>query len=249
TGVLNWKEEALIRFASTTICGDSKALERLSPRLHQALREITGDEGACLEQFGIFNAPRSVLVHGPLWLDMPGGRIDFGVLAGPVAVSAVDLEVALKVGCGGNRCLTVENEGVFRELAKFGTGLLLVHTSFPGAATRLLLERLPRDLDCLHFGDSDPAGFDILRDLREKTGRTFRPVCMEFRPVAGSPCLTEGEVKSIERLLATPLMADVHEPLRAMLENGSKGEFEQESIPLARVIECIGRPDKGAIID
>lgn len=247
TGVLNWKDEALIRFASTTLCGDSKTLERLGARLTQALREITLDEEASLERFGISNVPRSVLVHGPLWLDMPGGRIDFGLLDGPVAVSGVDLDAALDVGCGGRLCLTVENEGVFRELAKRGLGLLLVHTSFPGAATRRLFERLPQDLDCLHFGDSDPAGFDILRDLRQKTGRSFRALAMEFRPAsgAGAPRLTDGERKCIERLLLIPQMSDIHDSLHRMLADGSKGDFEQETLPVYKVIERLGQVCSG----
>jgi hypothetical protein len=126
----------------------------------------------------------------------------------------------------------VENESVFLELAKRRTGLLLVQTSFPGAATRLLFERFPADLECRHFGDSDPAGFDVLRDLREKTGRAFRPVAMRFRPMAGAPPLTEDERKVIARLLGSDTVADVHGELRAMLEAGTKGDFEQESVGL-----------------
>lgn len=235
-GVLNWREESLIRYASATLCGDSKYLERTEARLQQALREITQDAEVSLEDFGISDAPRSVLVHGPLSVETSSGRIDIGLFSGPVRVSAIDLERALEISCGGRCCLTVENESVFLELAKRRTGLLLVQTSFPGSATRLLFERLPKDLQCHHFGDTDPSGFDILRDLREKTGRLFKPACMQFRPAAGSPVLTAGEVRCIERLLATQGMSDVREPLRRMLEAGSKGMFEQESVPLDLVI-------------
>jgi hypothetical protein len=42
-----------------------------------------------------------------------------------------------------------------------------------------LLKALPDGLEWWHFGDSDPAGFEILRVLREKTGRDFRPLHME----------------------------------------------------------------------
>ncbi len=231
-GVLNWREESLVRYASAVICRDSKALENLRPRLLAALREITGRAEMSLEDYGISDKPRSVLMHGPLVLELVGGRIDFGVLAGPVAVSAIDLAAAKSVECRANLCLTVENESVFLELAKLRTGLLLVQTSFPGAATRLLFERLPADLECRHFGDSDPAGFDVLRDLREKTGRDFRPLMMAFRPLAGAPALTEEERRVIARLLVCDSMADVHGELRAMLEAGTKGDFEQESLPL-----------------
>lgn len=235
-GVLNWREESLVRYASAVICRDSKALENLRPRLLVALRESTGREEVSLEDFGISDKPRSVLIHGPLVLELADGRMDFGMLAGPVSVSAIDLAAAKSVKCGARLCVTVENESVFLELAKRRTGLLLVQTSFPGAATRLLFERLPSVLECRHFGDSDPAGFEILRDLREKTGRAFRSVSMDFREASKAPWLTEGERRSIERLLMMPLMSDVHDSLRCMLEDGTKGNFEQESVSLERVI-------------
>lgn len=239
-GVLNWREESLVRYASAVICRDSKALENLRPRLLTALREITGREEVSLEDFGISDKPRSVLIHGPLVLESAEGRIDFGVLAGPVSVSAIDLAAAKSVECRARLCLTVENESVFLELAKRRTGLLLVQTSFPGAATRLLFDRLPVDLECRHFGDSDPAGFDVLRDLREKTGREFRPVMMRFQPMAGAPSLTEDERRVIARLLDSDTLADVHGELQAMLEAGTKGDFEQESVGVDGALTLVG---------
>jgi hypothetical protein len=240
-GVLNWQGESLIRYASAVICRDSKALEILRPRMLVALREITRREDVSLEDFGIFDKPRAVLIHGPLVLEWPGGRIDFGLLSGPVAISAIDLAGAKSVECRAPRCVTVENESVFLELAKRRTGVLLVQTSFAGAATRLLFDRLPSGLACHHFGDSDPAGFDVLRDLREKTGRNFRPLMMRFRDRLDAPRLTDDERKVIARLLDSEVLADVHGELQAMLAAGTKGAFEQEEVPLEEVVNEIAR--------
>jgi hypothetical protein len=38
---------------------------------------------------------------------------------------------------------------------------------------------LPAALECHHFGDSDEAGFEILRDLRDRSGRDLQPLHME----------------------------------------------------------------------
>ncbi|HEY1120670.1 MAG TPA: Wadjet anti-phage system protein JetD domain-containing protein [Haloferula sp.] len=240
-GVLNWQGESLIRYASAVICRDSKALENLLANLLIALRGITGREDVSLEDFGIFDKPRSVLVHGPLVLELKDGRVDFGLLSGPVAISAIDLAGARLVECKALRCVTVENESVFLELAKRKTEVLLVHTSFVGAATRLLFERLRPDLGCHHFGDSDPAGFDVLRDLREKTGRDFQPLMMQFRARADAPSLTGDERKVIARLLGSDLVSDVNGELQAMLAAGTKGAFEQEEVPLDDVVREIAR--------
>jgi len=240
SGILNWKDESLIRYASSVICRDSKALQTLSPRLLAALRAITRQETIALEDFGITETPRAVFIHGPLALELAGGRIDFGLLSGPVAISATDLEEARSVESPARLCLTVENESVFLELVKRAPDLLLIQTSFPGAATRLLFERLPADLPCYHFGDSDPAGFDILRDLREKTGREFTPILMRFRNHPKAPELTDTEKREITRLLASPMLADVYGELHAMSQAGTKGNFEQESVPLDEVLKAIG---------
>ncbi len=239
--VLTWPEESLIRYASAVICGDSKRLQTLEARLLSALRAISGDSNASLESFRILQSPRRVLLHGPLMLELPGGTLDLGLLGGPAAISATDLAAATAIRCAGRACLTVENESVFHELAKRNPGILLVHTSFPGAATRHLLRHLPATLPCHHFGDTDPAGFDILRDLREKTRRSFQPLGMQFRPDPTAPPLTASERNTLHRLLAAPTMADVHAELQAMLDHGTKGAFEQESLGhagLHRITAC-----------
>jgi hypothetical protein len=239
--VLTWPGESLVRYASAVICGDSKRLQTLEARLLPALRAITGEANTSLESFRILQTPRRVLLHGPLMLELPGGSLDLGLLGGPAAISAIDLAAASAIHCAGRACLTVENESVFHELAKRNPGILLVHTSFPGAATRHLLRHLPATLPCHHFGDTDPAGFDILRDLREKTRRSIQPLGMHFRPDPTAPPLTASERNTLHRLLAAPGMADVHAELQAMLDHGTKGAFEQESLGhagLHRVTAC-----------
>ena len=239
-GVLNWQEESLIQRASSIIGGDSKQLGRFRLRLVSSLAAITVGEKSSLADFGIVDAPRSAWIHGPLGLRLPGGEMDLGLLAGPAAVSAIDLAACHSLDCRAKICLTIENECVFHELAGKRTGVLLIHTSFPGAATRLLFERLPHDLTCYHFGDSDPAGFAILHDLCERTGRPFRPLMMRFRDCEDSTVLTDGEKKVIGRLLSSPHFSERSlSELREMLKAGVKGAFEQESLPISRILNEI----------
>ncbi|RYD32650.1 MAG: hypothetical protein EOP87_12430, partial [Verrucomicrobiaceae bacterium] len=139
--VLNWQEEALIQRASSRITGDSKGLGRWRAKLEASLEAITSGERPSLSDFGIVDAPRSAWVHGPLELEFAHGRIDLGQLSAPCALSAIDLAAAVSIACRTGVCVTVENECVFHELAAAKTGVLLIHTSFPGAATRLLIER------------------------------------------------------------------------------------------------------------
>ncbi len=190
--LLWWEGESLVRFASCVLCGDSKKLESLSSleregertgqlrgKLGRFLSEITGGQITSLDDLGIVATPRSVLLHGPLKLMSVSGILDLGLLQGPFRLSAVDLDRCTGITTSATRCLTVENETTFYELAKLESGVLLICTSYPGSATVKLLKLLPTSLEFWHFGDSDAAGFDILRVLREKSGKDFRPFLMQ----------------------------------------------------------------------
>jgi hypothetical protein len=179
---------------------------------------------------GLLKTPRFVLIHGPLRLTTRQGVLDLGWLDGPVRLSDTDLTQALEITTSASRCLCVENETTFHELAKLQSGTLLIQSSYPGCGTLALYSRLPAALPCWHFGDSDPAGFDILRDLRSRTGREIRPLHMTYRAREDSPDLSDVERSALARLLADPLLEDVHPVLRSLLEAGSKGCFEQESL-------------------
>jgi hypothetical protein len=190
--LLAWEGESLVRFASCVLCGNSKALEtlalsendgefrgKLRGKLGRLLEEITGGQVRSLDDLGIFPNPRFALIHGLLRLRLDAEWLDFGRLRGAFRVAQYDIDRAEEVVTTASRCLTVENETSFHELAKLRSGELLIQTSYPGSGTLALLKRLPAGLEFWHFGDSDDAGFDILRVLREKSGRDFRPLHME----------------------------------------------------------------------
>lgn len=228
--VLGWQGESLLRFASCLICGSSKRLKQLESALEKTLAQITGGTIKSLKDLGLIENPRRVLLHGPLRLELPGGTLDLGLLTGPVMLSETDIRLASAIHTAALRVLTVENETTFLELAKTNRDTLLIHTSFPGRAVLALLERLPPDTPLHHFGDTDPAGFDILRDLRERSGRAIQPFHMNFRFTDDSETLTRDDLRTLDNLLAHPLMHDCHEQLRAMLNAGRKGDFEQETL-------------------
>ena len=190
--LLAWRGESLARFASCVLCGDSKRLEaqaaierdgefcgQLRGKLGRLLEDITGGQIRTLDDLGIVPNPRSALVHGPLRLQLDGVWLDCGLLHGSFRLAQEDLQRADEVATTARRCLTVENETSFHELAKLRSGELLVQTSYPGSGTLALLRRLPATMEFWHFGDSDKAGFDILRVLREKSGRDLQPLHMQ----------------------------------------------------------------------
>ena len=232
-------EESLLRFASCVLTGNSKRLGDLAAegsdgrhtgKLGAILNRVTDGKLQCLEDAGISQWPRFVLVHGPLRLLLDHDSLNFGMLRGPVRLSDTDITHASTIETSALRCLTVENETSFHELAKLESGELLVCTSYPGSATLAFLEKLPSTLEFWHFGDSDPEGFDILRDLRERSGRPFRSLHMKWRPSASCGRLEPKEKRLLQSLIGSASMQTELETLKRILDEGTKGNFEQESL-------------------
>ena len=237
SGILHWQGPSLIRYASTAICGDSKQLQKLEPRLRVALVAITGSDA--LEDFGILRKPRSVTFHGPMRIQTDNKETDFSVFAGPVALSETNFTPGSLLTTTAALCLTVENEDTFHELAATNPGVLLILTSYAGSAVRRLIDLLPPQLRFLHFGDGDPAGVDILRDLRQKSGRDMQPLLIPGQASHQRRPLAQSQLNRLKRLLDSDLPASSMAQAEALLEHGIPADFEQESIPISSVWEAV----------
>ncbi|MBE2284317.1 MAG: hypothetical protein IAE77_12745 [Prosthecobacter sp.] len=226
-----WPEGTLIRDASTQIGRDSKYLEAQQSFIERALELLLGRETP-LEALGIQTSNSVLHYSGPLLLHFDD-HVKTLDLRFESTLSVAELERATHLTTTAQRLLTVENrKTTFLQLtcADVTRSTLIVATSFPTQAVRLLLQKLPPDLPHHHFGDTDPAGWDILRKLREVSGRTVHPFHMRWRPQANASPLTQRDQQILSRLLADPCMTDCHDELHAMREAGNKGDFEQESL-------------------
>jgi hypothetical protein len=237
SGILHWSAPALIRYASTAICGDSKQLQRLEPRLRQALQAITGSDS--LENFGILRKPRFVTIHGPLILLQGEQQTDFGIFPAPVSLAETNFTSETIFTTHATICLTVENEDTFHELAATNPGVILILTSYAGSAVRHMIRMLPSDMTFLHYGDHDPAGADILRDLREKTQRDIHPLIVRELPNLSRRSANALERRTLLRLCEATLPEALRIQVESLLEHGIPDDFEQESIPIEEVWNAI----------
>ena len=232
--LLAWRGDSLLRFASSVLCGDSKRLEKLRAKLETCLDQITDGRLQTLADLGITENERSCLLHGRLCLLLPEGSVDLGLLTAAARIDRRDIERA-QLLTTATRAVTVENAAMLHELCRLRTGTILVSSGSEGgyanSATVSVLKRLPPEVECLHFGDSDPAGFGILRHLREETRRTIRSLHMEFRDDPASRALDKKELETINKLLDSNYLFDPEKAeLRKMRESGRIGRFEQESL-------------------
>jgi hypothetical protein len=231
TRLLAWKGRHLVRWVSSILCADSKLLERRQQILEALLAEATGGVVPTYDSLGILSVPPSVTLHGPLRLRIGDEWCDLRALQGPTALSGADVSRITALECDAQRCLTVENATPFRSLVTSRSGEMLIQTSYPSEATLALLARLAEhqpEIEFWHFGDTDPKGFHILLDLRTRTGLPFRSFHMRFRPAAEARRLDRHERELVLDLLAR--MPVERRSLEAMLADGGRGDFEQESL-------------------
>lgn len=226
-----WPTGTLIRHASTYLGYDSKHLESQQSFLERAMETLFGRETP-LEAVGIQTSNSTLHYCGPLVLHFADHSKPLD-LRYESTLSVAELESATHITTTARRLLTVENrKTTFLQLARADEhrSTLIVATSFPTQAVKLLLQKLPPNLPHNHFGDTDPSGWDILRKLRELRSASVQPFHMSWRPSAQAAPLTQRDHQIIDRLLADPQMADCRPALQAMQNSGTKGDFEQESL-------------------
>lgn len=230
--LLHWTRESLLRFASCQLFGNSKQLEQSRAALETALSIVTEGEIHDLGQLGILENPRSCVVAGPISIHFPDRAADLRALRGPITLSLTDVQNSIRIETDAVRFCSVENPTSFHELAKVQSDTLFACSD--GYAKPALCEfvrRLDDNIDMYHFGDSDPAGFDILRHLRAETKRPIASIHMKFRPAKTAEPLSAGDVALAERMItSTGLTDDERSVVQEMLHRGDKGDFEQERL-------------------
>ena len=196
---------------------------------------ITGDDEKSLSDFGIIVNEKTFLLHGHVSLRFEEGDLNLGLLAKPARIGVTDITRS-NIITAAARCMTVENAATLHELAKLSSGTILASSGseggFANSAVISFLKSIPAGVDIWHFGDSDPKGFDILRDLRERSGRHINSLHMEFRPLDGHVTpLSIDDLKVIRRLLSSSFLTEAEKAsLTAISSAGHKGKFEQESL-------------------
>jgi len=226
-----WTDGTLVRDASMQLGHGSKHLESQQSFIERASAQLFGRETP-LEALGIQTSNSVLHYCGPLALHMTD-HVKTLDLRFQSTLSVSELEKAVCITTTAKRLLTVENhKTTFLQLALADEArtTLVVASSFPTPAVRMLMHKLPPELPHHHFGDTDPSGWDILSKLREVSGREVKPFQMSWRPDDTSKPLTRRDHQIIGRLMHYPLMTDCQPHLLAMLRAGRCGDFEQESL-------------------
>ena len=237
------QKESYIREFSVRCFGDSKELERKAGLIGKIMRRFSPDfeemdTDVILAEYGIYRTPNYVYVKGCgiLYIGMPGAcRIDLKKLHQGIGLSGEDLdslewsqEIQVK------KVMTIENLTTFFRCEE-QESVLIYLGGYHNAVRRKLLKKLYMAFSnaaYFHFGDIDVGGFEIYRDLCDRTGipfATYRMGIPELKQYEQyTKPLTVNDRKRLEMLLKNEAYEDVWPVLNYMKEHDEK--LEQESI-------------------
>ena len=230
--VENVEEEVFIRNFSIRVLGDSKAFEKIKTSVVSILCKYGeyADKDHVLENLNIVNNPGDVYAKGNGRITVSGQVIDFGSLDGDLGLSSALLDNIESVQVYASKVITIENLTTFNSYADkdaFAIYLGGYHNSIRRKLIRKIHEQNP-DLAYFHYGDIDAGGFNILLDLRAKTGISFVPYNMDVATLEKYKDFTKKLTENDKSRLKNLLGGEFDLVVRYMLEHDCK--LEQEAI-------------------
>lgn len=238
----DWPPFTLVRDADVLIGRATKTIEQ-NQNVIEAAMSLLFQREMSLDGIGIVSSNSEARFHGLLTLHFADGteQAYSSGLHHYSILTAADIERAQSITSTARCIVSVENrKTTFRHLvaANRDCRALIIATSFPTRAVSTLLQKLPFDLPHHHFGDTDPAGYFILHELRQLCSRNVQPLAMDWQDAPASPALSIYDQQVIARLLLDSGMSDCHDDLSRMSACGRRGDYEQETRDLPRLPFC-----------
>lgn len=238
------EQELYERELSILTMGDSKEFEKAYRKTVCKILRTYGDyesvlkgeeeerniELLILETHKIYPNPGYVYFKGEATFILRGGETLILKENMPMALSSEFLDKVVRICPKENRVLTIENLTSFHRFIKKGFFCIYL-AGYHSARISDYLKKIdkPDEKTWLHFGDIDPDGFIILRNLRNKTGIDFRPYQMNEEILDRYKRFSK-RLEKQDKTKANTLIKDGFYPnvLEMMLKNDAK--LEQEII-------------------
>lgn len=243
-----WTNEtqSYIREFSIKVFGDSKKFENILGRIIRVMKDFGGcaddDAEGILAEHGIYRTPNYVYLKGSAVIYVCGEKIDLTALRQGIGISGDDIaKVCPDEKSKVKRVVTIENLTTFFSWNE-SDSLTLYLGGYHNSPRRMLLRKIYEcypAAEYLHFGDIDAGGFDIYRDLCDKTGIPFQMYHMDLdtlkRYEQFARPLTENDRKRLTHMrdIAEAAHTNDGDALAAliayMLKKGIKLEQEAET--------------------
>ena len=238
--VLENNSDIMERELSVAVLGDTKLFKSYKSRICSIIEELELDlsaldkkekEKAILEEYQVFSNPSYIFFKGNVDIHYVDGSSISVTPDNPIAILSEAIERIEMIKVNSNRIVTVENLTSYNRINDNKSTFIYL-SGYHNTAKQRFLKKIAENnsgVFWFHFGDIDPDGYFILKNLIEKTGILFVPLYMDVQQLINY----KQYCKPLEKndIVKANSMLKVHfydEVMEFMLANNCK--LEQEII-------------------
>lgn len=242
--VLGNNRDIMERELSVAVLGDTKLFEKSYKSRICSIIEEHGEleldlsaldkkekEKVILEEYQVFSNPSYIFFKGNVDIHYIDGSYISVTPDNPIAILSETIERIEMIKVNSNRIVTVENLTSYNRMNDNKSTFIYL-SGYHNTAKQRFLKKIAEynsDASWFHFGDIDPDGYYILKNLVEKTRISFVPLYMDVQQLINyrQYCkpLEKNDMVKASSLLKIHFYDEVME---FMIENNCK--LEQEII-------------------
>lgn len=194
--VLGNNSDIMERELSVAVLGDTKLFEnRYKSRICKIIEkygELKLDlsvldkkekEKVILEEYQVFSNPSYIFLKGNVDIYYVDGNSISVTSDNPIAIISEAIARIEKIKVNSNRIVTVENLTSYNRINDNKSAFIYL-SGYHNTAKQRFLNKIAENnsgVSWFHFGDIDPDGYFILKNLIEKTGISFVPLHMDVQ--------------------------------------------------------------------
>lgn len=235
----NNREQLYLREFSIRALSDSKAFEKMEGKIASIFKRFKAncehmELAEILSEYNIYHTPNYVYLKGDVTISIGDEKIDLSSMKQGIGISGEDIgRVKFTAVERVEKVITIENLTTFFRWSEKNS-LIVYLGGYHNAVRRTLLKEIYSSIPektYYHFGDIDVGGFEIYRDLCEKTGIPFSMYHMNLETLKKyekyGRALTNNDRKRLENMKEQDDLRDV---IAYMLEHNVK--LEQECVEI-----------------
>lgn len=194
--VLGNNSDIMERELSVAVLGDTKLFEKSYKSRICSIIEEYGEleldlsvldkkekEKAILEEYQVFSNPSYIFFKGNVDIHYVDGNSISVTPDNPIAILSEAIARLEMIKVNSNRIVTVENLTSYNRINDNKSTFIYL-SGYHNTAKQRFLKKIAENnsgVSWFHFGDIDPDGYYILKNLVEKTGIAFVPLYMDVQ--------------------------------------------------------------------
>lgn len=194
--VLGNNSDIMERELSVAVLGDTKLFEKSYKSRICSIIEEYGEleldlsvldkkekEKAILEEYQVFSNPSYIFFKGNVDIHYVDGNSISVTPDNPIAILSETIARIEMIKVNSNRIVTVENLTSYNRINDNESTFIYL-SGYHNTAKQRFLKKIAENnngVSWFHFGDIDPDGYYILKNLVEKTGIAFVPLYMDVQ--------------------------------------------------------------------